>query len=78
VHIPDEESKANGQTVKDLMGNKPELRFKFIQENAAFRRLDRNFCWIFSLPFTLRQIRLCFAPMNTGQAVLWPEKSGCT
>ena len=36
VQIPDEESKATAKTVKDLMGNKPELRFKFIQENAAF------------------------------------------
>ena len=36
VEIPDEESKATAKTVKDLMGNKPELRFKFIQENAAF------------------------------------------
>ena len=36
VHIPEEESKATEKAVKDLMGNKPELRFKFIQENAAF------------------------------------------
>ena len=36
VEIPDAESKATAKTVKDLMGNKPELRFKFIQENAAF------------------------------------------
>ncbi len=36
VHIPDEESKATAKAVRDLMGNKPELRFKFIQENAAF------------------------------------------
>ncbi len=36
VEIPEEESKATAKTVKDLMGNKPELRFKFIQENAAF------------------------------------------
>jgi topoisomerase-4 subunit B len=36
VHIPDDESAQTAQTVKDLMGNKPELRFKFIQENAAF------------------------------------------
>lgn len=36
VQIPDEESKSTAKTVKDLMGNKPELRFKFIQENAAF------------------------------------------
>ena len=36
VQIPDEESKATAKAVTDLMGNKPELRFKFIQENAAF------------------------------------------
>ena len=36
VHIPEDESKATAKAVKDLMGNKPELRFKFIQENAAF------------------------------------------
>ena len=36
VQIPDDESKATAKAVKDLMGNKPELRFKFIQENAAF------------------------------------------
>ncbi len=36
VHIPDDEVKATAQTVSDLMGSKPELRFKFIQENAAF------------------------------------------
>jgi topoisomerase-4 subunit B len=40
VHIPDEESKATEKVVKDLMGNKPELRFKFIQENAAFAGED--------------------------------------
>ncbi|MGC6533967.1 MAG: toprim domain-containing protein, partial [Parvibaculales bacterium] len=40
VEIPDDESKATAKTVKDLMGNKPELRFKFIQENAAFAGED--------------------------------------
>ena len=40
VEIPEEESKATAKTVKDLMGNKPELRFKFIQENAAFAGED--------------------------------------
>ena len=40
VHIPEEESKATEKAVKDLMGNKPELRFKFIQENAAFAGED--------------------------------------
>ncbi len=36
ITIPEEETKTTAQAVKDLMGNKPELRFKFIQENAAF------------------------------------------
>ena len=36
VMIPEDETKETAQAVKDLMGNKPELRFKFIQENAAF------------------------------------------
>ena len=36
VQVPDEEAMATAKAVKDLMGNKPELRFKFIQENAAF------------------------------------------
>jgi topoisomerase-4 subunit B len=36
VTIPEEETKATARAVTDLMGNKPELRFKFIQENAAF------------------------------------------
>ncbi|MGI9438768.1 MAG: DNA topoisomerase IV subunit B [Parvibaculales bacterium] len=40
VHIPEDESKATEKAVKDLMGNKPELRFKFIQENAAFAGED--------------------------------------
>ncbi len=40
VQIPDEESKATAKAVTDLMGNKPELRFKFIQENAAFAGED--------------------------------------
>ena len=31
-----EELLKTAKAVKDLMGNKPELRFKFIQENAAF------------------------------------------
>jgi topoisomerase-4 subunit B len=36
VTIPEDETKATARAVTDLMGNKPELRFKFIQENAAF------------------------------------------
>ena len=45
VTIPEAESAATAKAVKDLMGNKPELRFQFIQENAAFA--DAN-CSIFS------------------------------
>jgi topoisomerase-4 subunit B len=40
VMIPEEETQQTAQAVKDLMGNKPELRFKFIQENAAFAGED--------------------------------------
>ncbi len=36
VHIPEEEAAITAKAVTDLMGSKPELRFKFIQENAAF------------------------------------------
>ncbi len=36
VLIPDDEQKATRESVNQLMGNKPELRFKFIQEHAAF------------------------------------------
>ncbi|MGI9440809.1 MAG: toprim domain-containing protein, partial [Parvibaculales bacterium] len=36
IIIPAEEDAATAKAVKELMGNKPELRFKFIQENAAF------------------------------------------
>ncbi|MEC8291614.1 MAG: toprim domain-containing protein, partial [Pseudomonadota bacterium] len=36
VTIPEDENAATSKAVKDLMGNKPELRFQFIQENAAF------------------------------------------
>ena len=36
VTIPEEENAATSKAVKDLMGSKPELRFRFIQENAAF------------------------------------------
>jgi topoisomerase-4 subunit B len=40
VTIPEDETKATARAVTDLMGNKPELRFKFIQENAAFAGQD--------------------------------------
>ena len=36
VTIPEDENAATSKAVKNLMGNKPELRFQFIQENAAF------------------------------------------
>ncbi|HEY4345840.1 MAG TPA: DNA topoisomerase IV subunit B [Parvibaculum sp.] len=36
VMIPDEDVKATKSSVERLMGNKPELRFQFIQERAAF------------------------------------------
>ena len=36
VMIPAEEGDATRESVAHLMGNKPELRFKFIQERAAF------------------------------------------
>jgi topoisomerase IV subunit B len=36
VVIPEGEQKATADSVQRLMGNKPELRFQFIQENAAF------------------------------------------
>lgn len=36
IDIPDKEGKTTAQAVQKLMGNKPEARFQFIQENAAF------------------------------------------
>ncbi len=36
VMVPDEEIKATKSSVDRLMGNKPEMRFQFIQEHAAF------------------------------------------
>lgn len=36
VYIADENSKATSQAVDQLMGSKPEARFRFIQENAEF------------------------------------------
>ena len=36
VAIPDEDKVITTRVVADLMGSKPEARFKFIQERAAF------------------------------------------
>jgi topoisomerase-4 subunit B len=36
ITIPDSEIGTTGESVQKLMGNKPELRFQFIQENAVF------------------------------------------
>ena len=36
VMVPDDEAKATRSSVDRLMGNKPEMRFQFIQEHAAF------------------------------------------
>jgi len=40
VEIPDEARKETENLVERLMGKKPELRFKFIQENAQFAAQD--------------------------------------
>jgi topoisomerase-4 subunit B len=36
VMVPDDDVKATQSSVDRLMGNKPEMRFQFIQERAAF------------------------------------------
>ncbi|MGC6511319.1 MAG: DNA topoisomerase IV subunit B [Parvibaculales bacterium] len=36
IEIPEDEDKMTADSVNRLMGNKPEMRFKFIQENAEF------------------------------------------
>ncbi len=36
VMVPDEDAKETRSAIERLMGNKPELRFQFIQERAAF------------------------------------------
>jgi len=36
VTVPEDETKATRSSVDRLMGNKPEMRFQFIQEHAAF------------------------------------------
>ena len=40
VDIPKSERKVTAETVSRLMGNKPEMRFKFIQKNAQFASED--------------------------------------
>ncbi|MBV8801022.1 MAG: DNA topoisomerase IV subunit B [Alphaproteobacteria bacterium] len=40
VEVPDEAQKETGDLIERLMGKKPELRFKFIQENAQFAAQD--------------------------------------
>ena len=45
VTIPEEENAATSKAVKDLMGNKPELRFQFIQKTPL---LPMTLCWIFN------------------------------
>ncbi len=36
VMVPEDEAKETKSSIDRLMGNKPELRFQFIQERAAF------------------------------------------
>ncbi len=36
VMVPDDDVKETRGSIDRLMGNKPELRFQFIQERAAF------------------------------------------
>ena len=40
IEIAEDDMTATGKVVDQLMGNKPEARFKFIQERAAFARPD--------------------------------------
>jgi topoisomerase-4 subunit B len=40
VEIPDEQGVPTARRVEELMGKKPELRLRFIQENASFVRDD--------------------------------------
>ena len=40
VDLTESESAQTDKSVSDLMGNKPEARFNFIQENAAFAEMD--------------------------------------
>ena len=52
VTIPEDENATTSKAVKDLMGNKPELRFQFIQKTPL---LPMTFCWIFNAIFPPRQ-----------------------
>jgi topoisomerase IV subunit B len=40
VKVEDLEGKPVAQLIDELMGRRPELRFAFIQENAAFARVE--------------------------------------
>jgi topoisomerase-4 subunit B len=40
VEIVEDERVATGKVVEQLMGNKPEARFRFIQERAEFAKPD--------------------------------------
>jgi topoisomerase-4 subunit B len=40
VDIAEDEASLTGKVVDQLMGNKPEARFKFIQERAEFAKPD--------------------------------------
>jgi len=40
VEIDEEDRPGTSKTVDQLMGNKPEARFKFIQERAAFAEAE--------------------------------------
>ena len=41
VEIAEDDDRGTGKLVDQLMGNKPEARFKFIQERAAFAKPDQ-------------------------------------
>ena len=41
VEIAKDDDRGTGKRVDQLMGNKPEARFKFIQERAAFAKPDQ-------------------------------------
>ena len=36
IQVPEEDKASTADCVSRLMGSKPEMRFKFIQENAVF------------------------------------------
>ena len=41
VEIAKDDDRSTGRLVDQLMGNKPEARFKFIQERAEFAKADQ-------------------------------------